>query len=55
MPAPWSRDAPLSSSDLGCDGSVSLGLFVLIGFVLGDLAGDAVTGGALGCWCMAGS
>ena len=41
----------VSRSELNLDGfeSCSLGLFVLIGFVLGDLAGDAVTGGALGC------
>ena len=27
----------------------SLELFVLVGFVRGDLAGDAVVGGVLGC------
>ena len=27
----------------------SLGLFVLVGFVLGDEAGDAVIGGGRGC------
>lgn len=29
--------------------SSSLGLFVLVGFVRGELAGDAVTGDGLGC------
>ena len=29
--------------------SSSLGLFVLVGFVRGELAGDAVTGDARGC------
>ena len=37
--------------ELGLDdpGSCSLGLFVLVGFVRGEFAGDAVAGGALGC------
>lgn len=30
----------------------SLELFVLVGFVLGDRAGDAVRGGGRGCWCI---
>ena len=29
--------------------SCSLALLVLVGFVLGELAGDAVTGGGRGC------
>lgn len=30
----------------------SRGLFVRVGFVLGDEAGEAVTGGGRGCWCI---
>lgn len=30
----------------------SLWLFVRVGFVLGDEAGEAVTGGGRGCWCI---
>lgn len=36
---------PLADPGLDRGGSPSLGLFVLVGFVLGDFAGDAVTGG----------
>ena len=50
MPRPCSVAATLSEL---CGeeevASRSLGLFVLVGFVRGDLAGEAVTGGVLGC------
>jgi hypothetical protein len=49
MPIPCSVGVFLSELDLDVPGSVSLGLFVREGFVLGEFAGDAVTGGPLGC------
>jgi hypothetical protein len=48
-PKPTSAAAALSELALEEPESGSLGLFVLMGFVRGELAGDAVTGGGLGC------
>ena len=52
LATPCSLNVPLSELDREPPGSVSLGLFVLAGFVLGELAGEAVTGGPRGCWCI---
>ena len=49
---PCSLGVPLSEPDTDPPGSLSLGLLVREGLVLGEFAGEAVTGGARGCWCM---
>ena len=53
LPSSVSLYPPISDIDvfLVCELS-SLGLFVRVGFVRGDEAGEAVTGGGRGCWCM---
>ena len=48
MELPCSLGVPLPEPGLDPD-SCSLGLLVLVGFVRGELAGDAVTGGGRGC------
>lgn len=49
MPIPCSLGVVRWELALKGADACSLGLFVLAGFVLGEVAGDAVTGGALGC------
>lgn len=50
LPSSASLYPGISDVDLVCElEPSSLGLFVLVGFVLGDEAGDAVTGGGRGC------
>ena len=49
MPMPCSLGVARCELDLEGPESCSLGLLVLVGFVLGEFAGDAVTGGARGC------
>ena len=48
-PMPCSLGVPRSEVDIEIPGSKSLGLFDLIGLVLGALAGDAEAGGPRGC------
>ena len=50
LPSSASLYPGISDVDLECElEPSSLGLLVLVGFVLGDEAGDAVTGGGRGC------
>jgi hypothetical protein len=50
LPSSASLYPGISDGDLVCElEPSSLGLLVLVGFVLGDEAGDAVIGGGLGC------
>ena len=46
IPIPCSLAVPLSELGLEVPGSGSLELLVLVGFVLGEFAGEAVTGGS---------
>ncbi len=46
---PWSLGVLLCELALDAVVSGSLELFVLVGFVLGELAGEADTGDLLGC------
>ena len=49
MELPCSLGVPLPELALEPVSSCSLGLLVLVGFVLGEPAGDAVAGGGRGC------
>lgn len=49
MPIPCSLAVLRSELALDLPESCSLGLLVLVGFVLGEFAGDAVMGGGRGC------
>ncbi len=49
MELPCSLGVPLPELALDPPNSGSLELLVLVGFVLGEFAGDAVTGGGRGC------